>query len=325
MSWLISKALLTAFENSPCSPGRAVASSGASSSAGEPSALLNVMPTPHPFWRKDRMMESWSPSQYGLTCAPLTADRGEALLTWFRAGFHAPTYPLPETKPGLTETKAACGSTWPESLARLDRPSHSWKTRQHLLFSEECESLPTLPRWGMTVGGELWALTMPALRTNESVSGFAHNFPTPCSGMHGLDGGSNSRKTAKERGTWPTPTKNGWRAEGSILQLWKLVNSGKIAEAEAEAEAMAGGSLRPKRIFPTPTLCGNYNRKGASPTSGDGLATVVGGALNPEWVEWLMGWPIGWTALDALETVRFQEWLNSHGKPCGEAQGKKPA
>lgn len=29
-----------------------------------------------------------------------------------------------------------------------------------------------------------------------------------------------------------------------------------------------------------------------------------GGKLNPDWVEWLMGWPIGWTALKALETAR---------------------
>jgi len=82
-------------------------------------------------------------------------------------------------------------------------------------------------------------------------------------------------------------------------------------------------------MWPTPTVCGNYNRKGASATSGDGLATAVlkcatptardwrsgkaskatmernsrplseqiGGSLNPTWVEWLMGWPIGWTDL----------------------------
>jgi hypothetical protein len=81
--------------------------------------------------------------------------------------------------------------------------------------------------------------------------------------------------------------------------------------------------------WPTPTVCGNYNRKGASATSGDGLATAVlkcatptardwrsgktsqatmernsrplseqiGGSLNPTWVEWLMGWPLGWTDL----------------------------
>ena len=28
-------------------------------------------------------------------------------------------------------------------------------------------------------------------------------------------------------------------------------------------------------MWPTPTVCGNYNRKGASTTSGDGLATAV--------------------------------------------------
>lgn len=52
-------------------------------------------------------------------------------------------------------------------------------------------------------------------------------------------------------------------------------------------------------IFPTPTVCGNNNRKGASKTSGNGLATIVGGKLNPMWVEWLMAFPLGWTDLDA--------------------------
>ncbi len=83
--------------------------------------------------------------------------------------------------------------------------------------------------------------------------------------------------------------------------------------------------------WPTPTVKGNHNRKGASAKSGDGLATAVrrfatpmardwrsgkasaathakncrplseqiGGSLNPPWVEWLMGWPIGWTDCDA--------------------------
>jgi hypothetical protein len=98
------------------------------------------------------------------------------------------------------------------------------------------------------------------------------------------------------------------------------------------------------KMWPTPTVFGNYNRKGLSKTSGDGLATAVkmwptptasdwkgpnlsggesaschglstsvamlnnpqvnavGGSLNPNWVEWLMGWPIGWTDCDASAT-----------------------
>jgi hypothetical protein len=52
-------------------------------------------------------------------------------------------------------------------------------------------------------------------------------------------------------------------------------------------------------MWATPTVKGDYNRAGLSSQSGDGLATQVGGALNPTWVEWLMGFPAEWTALDA--------------------------
>ncbi len=36
------------------------------------------------------------------------------------------------------------------------------------------------------------------------------------------------------------------------------------------------------------------------------------GELNPDWVEWLMGWPIGWTDLRPLEMGRWRSWLRSH-------------
>jgi hypothetical protein len=38
-----------------------------------------------------------------------------------------------------------------------------------------------------------------------------------------------------------------------------------------------------------------------------------GGQLNPTWVEWLMGWPLGWTDLKPLGTDKFQSWRHSHG------------
>jgi hypothetical protein len=38
------------------------------------------------------------------------------------------------------------------------------------------------------------------------------------------------------------------------------------------------------------------------------------GTLNPSWVEWLMGWPLGWTDLKPLEMVKFQSWLQQHGE-----------
>ena len=36
-------------------------------------------------------------------------------------------------------------------------------------------------------------------------------------------------------------------------------------------------------------------------------------ALNPRFVEWLMGFPIGWTDLQPLETQSFQQWQQRHG------------
>ena len=34
----------------------------------------------------------------------------------------------------------------------------------------------------------------------------------------------------------------------------------------------------------------------------DCLDAAVGGQLNPAWVEWLMGFPLGWTGLNVSET-----------------------
>jgi hypothetical protein len=38
------------------------------------------------------------------------------------------------------------------------------------------------------------------------------------------------------------------------------------------------------------------------------------GALNPTWIEWLMGWPVGWTDLEPQATDRYQQWQRSHGE-----------
>jgi hypothetical protein len=38
--------------------------------------------------------------------------------------------------------------------------------------------------------------------------------------------------------------------------------------------------------------------------------------LNPPWVEWLMGWPIGWTDLKPLGMDKCQLVRHSHGVSC---------
>jgi DNA (cytosine-5)-methyltransferase 1 len=78
--------------------------------------------------------------------------------------------------------------------------------------------------------------------------------------------------------------------------------------------------------WPTPQASDNRDRghlgmpaiqrrlkKGKQLTLGMSVSDTSG-ALNPPWVEWLMGWPIGWTDLKPLAMDKFQQWQHLHGK-----------
>ena len=58
--------------------------------------------------------------------------------------------------------------------------------------------------------------------------------------------------------------------------------------------------------WPTPRVS-DYNNPGEHGRGGQDLRTEVGGQLNPNWVEWLMGWPIGW---ESLEPFDWDNWWN---------------
>lgn len=64
-------------------------------------------------------------------------------------------------------------------------------------------------------------------------------------------------------------------------------------------------------LWPTPRA---FMHKDSCVDRGKGnLGEVVGGPLNPPWVEWLMGWPLGWTDLKPLEMDKFRQWFEQHG------------
>jgi hypothetical protein len=37
------------------------------------------------------------------------------------------------------------------------------------------------------------------------------------------------------------------------------------------------------------------------------------GNVNPDWQDWLMGWPTKWSALEPLGKDKFQQWLRQFG------------
>jgi len=126
---------------------------------------------------------------------------------------------------------------------------------------------------------------------------------------------------------WPTPTSSQARSEGMIKQMRAKVLAGEITQEEAEM--MISGSLEPARmepmgLLPTPdtqqwdNTAVEYDR-GAESMSGISLAvfartypeTESGGSLNPTWVEWLMGYPPEWTALNASEIASSRKFPRS--------------
>jgi hypothetical protein len=105
---------------------------------------------------------------------------------------------------------------------------------------------------------------------------------------------------------WPTPTVQDKEQSGGVGCILKK-NRGLSLTIAA-------------RLFPTPAAR-DYRHPNAMAYAlrgggkkGEQLPNVIGGALNPPWVEWLMGWPIGWTDLNALGMDRFRRWSDSHGR-----------
>ena len=226
-------------------------------------------------------------SQSGTTYGPLTESHGEAGLMSSAVASHVRTLAQRiRTRQGLMGPGAAYGNQWRELLVKWCPATSSWKT--HLCLWEEVLPwcLVTLPQWGMMQDGVCWELLIAEPPTGEIDAGLGQNWPTPrasaiaaSASMETVSHIKNPRGNLEEivyTRTWPTPT----------------AHNAKDGNYPAEA------------TLNTPTL---------THEAAGGIATPPI-YLNPDWVEWLMGWPIGWTDLKPLETAKFQLWQQSHGK-----------
>jgi hypothetical protein len=300
MSWLYSRVLVEEFL-------------GDTSLDGEQSAPLSGNPTQLAYCAPDKMTAFSRLSRFGMTYKPLTETLGEELLTLYREAFHAPTFPQQEKAQELTEKPLECGEKWLGSFTKYSPDSFSWKTHQCSLAGDLDEFLETWPQWGLMRDGECWEQQTLA----QTISGI----------VFGLN--------PSEINSPPPPH----------IYIWTTPTAHMSKETNAPSEHRRNTPTLTAQVnqrWPTPTVCGNYNRKGASTTSGDGLATAVqnwptpdasahkyrlngnsqqsnslmalaGGKLNPDWTEWLMGWPPGWTDLKPLEMDKSHFVPLQHG------------
>jgi hypothetical protein len=195
------------------------------------------------------------------------------------------------------------GSEMP--LAHYDQSTQSWRMSEDISLWGDYKLLESLPKSGMTRSGVLYQqpVWVRPIEENGSLS-----WPTPrnCTAMAATITPESAwdekrfpnLETVVGRREWPTPRSSAAMAEDLDVVRERLEN-GKEYKARLE-EAVA--------MWPTPTSNMSFNptaqwvngRRQEGPRGiGMTLKDAVGsGKLNPMWVEWLMGFPLGWTDLE---------------------------
>jgi hypothetical protein len=189
-------------------------------------------------------------------------------------GSPASPSPLQESEQAQT-TPAICGPQQQSVYALFDHDTASLRTSQAYLIADTLgASSLTWPRAGMVYCGACYRQP---------------NWERPIS--------------ASASGLWPTPRAGKVSSENE--ESWmKRYEAGKV---QTPPLALA------VKMWPTPTV---DDAKNTSPNRSNHYHTLqkaVGGALNPMWVGWLMGMPVGWQSLKPLAMHRFQSWLQQHG------------
>ncbi len=194
----------------------------------------------------------------------------------FPEAFHAKIFRWMVRAKGLMEKIQDSGENTSGWFAKYDLRESTWRTPQCSLLGELTEYSETWPQWGIMLSGVCWELPILGLTT-----------------------------TGKESGFWPTPKMNPTPTSSMVT----------IQDFE---QARYHRSKRPKysEIVPTPTRrdwkSGKASQKTMEKNSrplNEVIQHQAGGKLSPMWVEWLMGWPIGWTDLKELETDKsLQQW-----------------
>jgi len=128
---------------------------------------------------------------------------------------------------------------------------------------------------------------------------------------------------------WRTPASSD--GEGGIMQMYK----DKTGHYKLRDQVQGiNEKFWPEKQLPTPRASEGNSRSSKGTKShkhqlGRFYLTAVikenepvGGQLNPDWTECLMGWPPGWTSLEPLPLEvwamwerQFNNWWPSHGTP----------
>jgi hypothetical protein len=188
------------------------------------------------------------------------ADATSSQSTSSAAGSPAKTSASPDEAAGSQERGRVFGVRTPDLWANFDPATSSWKTSRLYVLGDSIKCSKTSMRAGMTRSGMVFPLVPLAPLTAATASGL---LLTPIASNYGSNQGGGA--------------------------------AGRVGPVRHSLREMAKHGL-----WPTPTARDWKSGTGAKPRKGHALplSSQIGGQLNPTWVEWLQGFPLGWTEVE---------------------------
>ena len=208
-----------------------------------------------------------------------TSPRGPSISS--AVDSHALIYPMPAKEQDSQENNLDSGTSSPVLFAFFDPDTYSWRTCQLSLLGGWMPFSGRWPRTGMTRNGRAFRLQALVPR----ISGIACSlWPTPDASVANdgetveswdarraivkqtaNNGNGFGKRLTIEAKRYPIPSARDWK-NGHASEVTHARNSRPLNEQIVKQE-VNGQSIQPKS------------------------------SLNPAWVEWLMGFPPGWTDL----------------------------
>ena len=241
-------------------------------------------------WRLVWRTEAWRRHLSGLTSEPSQADSFVAAWLDSLVGSPARTSALQGDKQESRESEADCSLRSSDSFASWSPSSGCFlrTSRQFSIFQQEQPFSENLPKSGSMRNGELFQRPMLVDRTGES-----GRLCWPTARAQDSEHGQETDYDPTVGGAcWPTPATRDYRSPNGASHMDRSTG----AKHMDQLPNFIGHSFLPAP--PTST------HGGKSPSTSTRR-------LNPDFVDWLMGLPPGWTDYAPLETASYLSKVRS--------------
>jgi hypothetical protein len=200
---------------------------------------------------------------------------------------------VPQVAERARAMHAGSGRTSLTAFATWDRSSCSWRMSGGSLASlmglDSDRLLETWPPSGSMRNGECSVRQRSERRTAVSGCSFSRNeYPTPAATPYGSS--QNEGQVPHNRPTRGTPGLEQWAKTWATPGANDFKGSARLGQRRGQLDEQVSHRFRRGQQ----TVSG---RPSSAPTPSSPPR------LNPNFVDWMMGWPPGWTASEPLETV----------------------